>query len=156
MPRGCWGCERRPLVYSDPVTKDIPPDLQSAVAERYELRRVLGQGGMATVYLAYDGKHRREVALKVLVPGLAAFLGVERFLREIQTAARLTHPHILALYDSGEAAGLPYLTLPPLERAAPRPTPGGQRPRAPPPAPPGQRPHPDAHPPAQRSQIRAP
>src|SRR2546425_3160447 len=90
MPRGCWGCERRPLVYSDPVTKDIPPDLQSAVAERYELRRVLGQGGMATVYLAYDGKHRREVALKVLVPGLAAFLGVERFLREIQTAARLT------------------------------------------------------------------
>src|SRR3989442_1792866 len=130
MPRGCWGCERRPLVYSDPVTKDIPPDLQSAVAERYELRRVLGQGGMATVYLAYDGKHRREVALKVLVPGLAAFLGVERFLREIQTAARLTHPHILALYDSGEAGGGLLLPLPFLHRggapAAPRAVGGGR------------------------------
>ncbi|OLC06084.1 MAG: hypothetical protein AUH42_06355 [Gemmatimonadetes bacterium 13_1_40CM_70_11] len=100
------------------MTKDIPPDLQSAVAERYELRRVLGQGGMATVYLAYDGKHRREVALKVLVPGLAAFLGVERFLREIQTAARLTHPHILALYDSGEAGGFLYYVMPFIDGAS--------------------------------------
>ena len=87
------------------MTIDLPSDLQAAVAQRYELRRVLGRGGMATVYLAYDGKHRREVALKVLLPGLAAFLGVERFLTEIQIAAGLTHPHILALHDSGEAGG---------------------------------------------------
>ena len=90
------------------MTPDIPTDLQAALDARYELRRVLGRGGMATVYLAADRKHRREVALKVLLPGLAAFLGAERFLREIQTAARLTHPHILALHDSGEAGGFLY------------------------------------------------
>jgi serine/threonine-protein kinase len=67
---------------------------------------------MATVYLAYDHKHRRDVALKVLLPGLAAFLGVERFLKEIQIAARLTHPHILALHDSGEAGGFLYYVMP--------------------------------------------
>src|SRR2546422_757148 len=67
---------------------------------------------MATVYLAYDRKHRRDVALKVLLPGLAAFLGVERFLKEIQVAARLTHPHILALHDSGEAGGVLYYVMP--------------------------------------------
>jgi len=70
---------------------------------------------MATVYLAHDGKHRREVALKVLLPGLAAFLGVERFLKEIQIAAGLTHPHILALHDSGEAGGFLYYVMPYLE-----------------------------------------
>jgi len=70
---------------------------------------------MATVYLAYDGKHRREVALKVLLPGLAAFLGVERFLKEIQIAAGLTHPHILALHDSGEAGGFLYYVMPYIE-----------------------------------------
>ena len=90
----------------------LPSDLQAALAQRYELRRVLGRGGMATVYLAYDGKHRREVALKVLLPGLAAFLGVERFLKEIQIAAGLTHPHILALHDSGEAGGFLYYVMP--------------------------------------------
>jgi protein kinase-like protein len=94
------------------VPSDLPPDLQSALAARYELRRVLGRGGMATVYLAYDQKHRREVAIKVLLPGLAAFLGVERFLKEIQIAAGLTHPHILALHDSGEAAGFLYYVMP--------------------------------------------
>src|SRR5438876_4807431 len=67
---------------------------------------------MATVYLAYDQKHRREVAIKVLLPGLAAFLGVERFLKEIQIAAGLTHPHILALHDSGEAGGFLYYVMP--------------------------------------------
>jgi serine/threonine protein kinase len=67
---------------------------------------------MATVYLADDRKHQREVALKVLLPGLAAFLGVERFLKEIQIAARLTHPHILALHDSGEAGGFLYYVMP--------------------------------------------
>ena len=93
----------------------LPSDLQAALAQRYELRRVLGRGGMATVYLAYDGKHRREVALKVLLPGLAAFLGVERFLKEIQIAAGLTHPHILALHDSGEAGGFLYYVMPYIE-----------------------------------------
>jgi hypothetical protein len=97
------------------VTPDIPADLQAALAERYELRRVLGRGGMATVYLAYDGKHRREVALKVLLPGLAAILGVGRFLKEIQIAARLTHPHVLALHDSGEAGGFLYYVMPYIE-----------------------------------------
>jgi serine/threonine protein kinase len=94
---------------------DIPADLQSALAARYELRRELGRGGMATVYLAYDDKHRREVALKVLRPDLAASLGVERFLKEIQIAARLTHPHILALHDSGEARGFLYYVMPFIE-----------------------------------------
>ncbi|MGH7673857.1 MAG: protein kinase domain-containing protein, partial [Gemmatimonadales bacterium] len=77
--------------------------LTAALAERYEIRRLLGRGGMATVHLAYDRRHQREVALKVLRPDLAATLGIERFLKEIQIAARLTHPHILALHDSGEA-----------------------------------------------------
>ena len=97
------------------ATPDVPADLQSALAGRYELRRVLGRGGMATVYLAYDRKHRREVALKVLLPGLSAFLGAERFLKEIQIAAGLTHPHILALHDSGEAGGFLYYVMPYLE-----------------------------------------
>ena len=91
---------------------EIPPELQVALADRYTLRRVLGRGGMATVYLADDKKHYRAVALKVLLPGLAAFLGVERFLKEIQIAARLTHPHILALHDSGEAGGFLYYVMP--------------------------------------------
>src|SRR5436309_359605 len=91
---------------------EIPADLQTALADRYTLRRVLGRGGMATVYLADDKKHYRAVALKVLLPGLAAFLGAERFLKEIQIAARLTHPHILALHDSGEAGGFLYYVMP--------------------------------------------
>src|SRR3989442_11225009 len=79
--------------------------LQVALAERYSIERELGHGGMATVYLAEDLKHRRLVALKVLSPDLAASLGTDRFLREIDIAARLTHPHILPLPDSGEADG---------------------------------------------------
>jgi serine/threonine protein kinase len=110
------------------VAPDIPADLQAAIAGRYELRGVLGRGGMATVYLAADAKHRREVALKVLLPGLAAFLGVERFLKEIEIAAGLTHPHILALYDSGEAAGFLYYVMPYLQGGSLRQRlPGGQR-----------------------------
>lgn len=100
------------------MTLEIPAALSAALARRYELRRVLGQGGMATVYLAQDIKHGREVALKVLLPGLAAFLGVERFLREIQIAARLTHPHILALHDSGEAEGFLFYVMPYIEGAS--------------------------------------
>ncbi len=93
-------------------TLEIPADLQTALADRYTLRRVLGRGGMATVYLADDKKHHRAVALKVLLPGLAAFLGAERFLKEIQIAARLQHPHILTLHDSGEAGGFLYYVMP--------------------------------------------
>src|SRR3989441_752692 len=96
----------------------LPADLAAALADRYSLRRVLGRGGMATVYLADDEKHHRAVALKVLLPGLAAFLGVERFLQEIQIAAQLTHPHILALHDSGEAAGFLYYVMPYCEGAS--------------------------------------
>jgi serine/threonine protein kinase len=79
----------------------IPPSLTTALADRYTLERELGRGGMATVYLAHDLKHDRPVALKVLHSELAATLGPERFLREIHLAARLQHPHILTVLDSG-------------------------------------------------------
>jgi tetratricopeptide (TPR) repeat protein len=85
------------------------------LAERYRIDRELGAGGMATVYLAQDLKHSRPVAIKVLRPELAVALGAERFLREIQTTAALNHPHILALYDSGEADGLLYYVMPLVE-----------------------------------------
>ncbi|HET7601203.1 MAG TPA: protein kinase [Gemmatimonadales bacterium] len=74
-----------------------PSTLASALHDRYTLERELGRGGMATVYLAHDLKHERPVALKVLLPGLAASLGPERFQREIKLAARLQHPHILTV-----------------------------------------------------------
>ncbi len=86
--------------------------LKAALADRYRLERKLGSGGMATVYLAEDLRHGRRVAIKVLEPGLAAALGVERFLREIEIAAKLTHPHILPLHDSGEADGFLYYVMP--------------------------------------------
>ena len=91
--------------------------LHSALAGHYTIERELGRGGMATVYLAQDLKHRRRVALKVLKPDLAAALGPERFLREIEIAAGLTHPHIVPLYDSGDAAGLLYYVMPYVEGA---------------------------------------
>ena len=72
----------------------VPGSLQAALADRYRLERELGQGGMATVYLAHDLRHGRDVAIKVLHPELAAALGGERFLSEIKTTARLQHPHI--------------------------------------------------------------
>jgi len=90
----------------------VPDRLTAALAGRYEVRDELGRGGMATVYLAADRKHNREVAIKVLRPDLAASLGAERFLKEIEIAARLTHPHILALHDSGEADGFLYYVMP--------------------------------------------
>ena len=86
--------------------------LQAALAERYTIEGELGHGGMAIVFLAGDLKHPRRVALKVLKPELASSLGTDRFLREIQIAAGLTHPHILPLYDSGEADGLLYYVMP--------------------------------------------
>src|SRR5215203_3779472 len=79
--------------------------LRAALADRYRIDRELGQGGMATVHLAEDLKHHRRVAIKVLRPELAASLGAERFLREIEIAAGLAHPHILPLFDSGAVPG---------------------------------------------------
>lgn len=87
-------------------------DLAAALVGRYTIERELGRGGMATVYLAEDTKHGRKVAIKVLRSGLAASLGAERFLREIGIAARLSHPHIVPLIDSGEAGGMLYYVQP--------------------------------------------
>lgn len=89
--------------------------LKTALADRCAIEREVGSGGMATVYLAQDLKHHRQVAVKVLRPELAATLGPERFLREIETAVRLTHPHILPLFDSGEADGFLYCVMPYVE-----------------------------------------
>lgn len=86
--------------------------LTAALADRYRIERELGQGGMATVYLAEDLKHDRKVAIKILREELSASLGKERFLREIKVAAALQHPHILPLYDSGEADGLLFYVMP--------------------------------------------
>jgi serine/threonine-protein kinase len=89
--------------------------LTTALADRYRLERQLGVGGMATVYLAQDLKHKRKVAVKVLRPELAAVLGAERFVQEITTTASLQHPHILPLFDSGEADGFLYYVMPFIE-----------------------------------------
>ncbi|MFQ5549851.1 MAG: serine/threonine-protein kinase, partial [Gemmatimonadales bacterium] len=86
--------------------------LSTALAERYKIISRLGEGGMATVYLAEDLKHQRKVALKVLRPELAAVLGAERFVQEITTTANLQHPHILPLFDSGEADSFLYYVMP--------------------------------------------
>ena len=95
---------------SDPVTR-----LNAALEGRYRIESELGEGGMATVYLAEDIKHERRVALKVLKPELAAVVGAERFLAEIKTTANLTHPNILPLHDSGEADGFLFYVMPYLE-----------------------------------------
>ncbi|MFN0097030.1 MAG: protein kinase domain-containing protein [Gemmatimonadaceae bacterium] len=92
--------------------KDPLSSLINALADRYRVERELGAGGMATVYLAHDLKHDRDVAIKLLHPDLGAALGGERFLSEIRTTARLQHPHILPLLDSGEADGLLYYVMP--------------------------------------------
>ena len=89
--------------------------LASALSDRYRLERELGAGGMATVYLAQDLKHDRKVAVKVLRPELAAVIGAERFLSEIKTTANLQHPHILPLFDSGEADGFLFYVMPYVE-----------------------------------------
>jgi hypothetical protein len=86
--------------------------LKSALAGRYRVERAVGRGGMATVYLAADERHRRNVAIKVVRPDLAAVLGAERFLHEIRVTANLSHPHILPLHDSGVADGLLYYVMP--------------------------------------------
>src|SRR5688500_13399787 len=87
---------------------DVPAALQDALSSRYRIDAEIGQGGMATVYGADDLRHGRRVAIKVLRPELAANLGSDRFLREIGIASRLTHPHIVPLFDSGTADGMLY------------------------------------------------
>ncbi len=97
------------------MTTDALDRLKSALADRYTIESQLGQGGMATVYLAHDIKHDRKVAVKVLRPELAAVLGAERFVQEIRTTANLQHPNILPLFDSGEADGFLYYVMPFIE-----------------------------------------
>ena len=94
----------------DPVSR-----LNVALEGRYAIERELGEGGMAMVYLADDIKHERKVALKVLKPELAAVVGAERFLAEIKTTANLQHPHILPLFDSGEADSFLFYVMPYVE-----------------------------------------
>jgi eukaryotic-like serine/threonine-protein kinase len=89
--------------------------LQASLANRYRIERELGRGGMATVFLAQDIRHDRPVALKVLHPDLAMVMGPERFLREIRISSRLQHPHILSVYDSGDADGQLWFTMPYIE-----------------------------------------
>ncbi|HEV2083444.1 MAG TPA: protein kinase [Gemmatimonadales bacterium] len=91
--------------------QDLLPRLQAALADRYRIERPLGRGGMATVYLAHDLRHDRPVALKVFHPELTPALG-ERFVQEVRVAAKLSHPHILTIHDSGEAGGLLWYTMP--------------------------------------------
>src|SRR4051812_39642080 len=86
--------------------------LAAALVERYRIERELGAGGMATVYLAHDIKHDRQVAIKVLHSRVGALLGAERFLTEIRTTAQLHHPNILPLFDSGEADGAVFYVMP--------------------------------------------
>jgi tRNA A-37 threonylcarbamoyl transferase component Bud32/tetratricopeptide (TPR) repeat protein/TolB-like protein len=95
---------------TDPIER-----VRAALADRYSIEREIGQGGMATVYLAHDVRHDRDVAVKVLRSELASALGPERFLREIKIAAKLQHPHILPLHDSGEADGFLYYVMPYVE-----------------------------------------
>jgi len=94
---------------------DVADRLRTSLSERYDIQHEIGRGGMATVYLAQDVRHGRPVAMKVLHPELALSLGPERFLREIQIAARLQHPHIVPLYDSGQAGDLLYYVMPYVE-----------------------------------------
>ncbi|HEX5634305.1 MAG TPA: serine/threonine-protein kinase, partial [Gemmatimonadales bacterium] len=97
------------------MSSDVSDRLTTALADRYRLERELGQGGMATVWLAHDLKHDRKVAIKVLHPELAAVLGADRFLAEIRVTANLQHPHILPLFDSGSADGLLFYVMPYVE-----------------------------------------
>ena len=94
------------------MTLAVPEQLAASLADRYVIERELGRGGMATVYLARDVRHGRQVAIKVLHPELAAVLGAERFLAEIKTTAALQHPHILPLFDSGTADGQLFYVMP--------------------------------------------
>ncbi len=94
---------------------DLVDRLTTALADRYRIEREIGRGGMAIVYLAHDLKHDRQVAVKVVQPDLAAVIGAERFLNEIKVTANLQHPHILPLFDSGEAHDFLYYVMPYVE-----------------------------------------
>ena len=94
---------------------DLQERLNRGLAGRYVIDRQLGEGGMAVVFLAHDLRHDRPVALKVLRPELGSEIGPDRFLREIKLAARLTHPHILPVFDSGESEGLLFYVMPNME-----------------------------------------
>ncbi len=108
--------EGRGKPYLTPMTATpLQHRLDAGLSGRYTIARELGRGGMATVFLAQDLRHGREVALKVLRPEISASIGAERFLREIKMAARLNHPHILPVYDSGEAEGLLFYVMPNME-----------------------------------------
>src|SRR6266550_1490858 len=108
-----WGRARSVSRHdSFPSMERVREALSAALGDRYRIERVLGRGGMATVYVAEDLRHRRQVAIKVLRPDVAAAIGAERFLREIAIAARLTHPHVLPLIDSGQADGSLYYVMP--------------------------------------------
>ncbi|NJD20652.1 MAG: serine/threonine protein kinase [Gemmatimonadetes bacterium] len=109
---GCSGPPRALPALELPSMIEPLDRLKDALRDRYAFERELGRGGMATVYLAADLKHHRQVAVKVLNPDLTGSLGARRFLREIETAAKLTHPHILPVFDSGEAEGLLYFVMP--------------------------------------------
>src|SRR5437764_13150438 len=95
----------------DPV-RDAVAVVTAALGDRYAIDRELGRGGMATVYVAQDRRHAREVAIRVLRPDVAAAIGAERFVREIAIAARLAHPHVLPLIDSRQADGSLYYVMP--------------------------------------------
>src|SRR5688572_28901234 len=116
---GTWlsaGADRLPHRGESGAAMSSPMErLTTALADRYRIERELGQGGMATVYLAHDLRHDRQVALKVLKPELAAVLGGERFVVEIKTTAALQHPHILPLFDSGTADGFLFYVMPYIE-----------------------------------------
>src|SRR5207249_4859753 len=92
--------------------------LRAAMADRYTLERELGAGGMATVYLAHDVRHNRKVAIKIMQPELAALIGAERFLHEIETTANLQHPNILPLFDSGRVEGTVFYVMPYVQGAS--------------------------------------
>jgi tetratricopeptide (TPR) repeat protein len=117
MRQGLVARERDTLIsnLAGPAAIAVADRLGAALAGRYALRRELGRGGMATVYLAQDLKHDRPIAMKVLHPEMAGTLGPERFQREIRVAAQLQHPHILPVFDSGTAAGLLWFTMPYVE-----------------------------------------
>src|SRR6266436_6713995 len=104
-----------PKMGPDLPVADLLARLRAALVGRYTIEHELGRGGMATVYLGRDLKHHRAVAIKVLRPELAAVLGPDRFVREIEIAAGFTHPHILPLHDSGEADGFLYYVMPYVE-----------------------------------------
>ena len=112
MPADAAFCPACGQLAGAPAQPDTLETLTFALKDRYRVERMLGRGGMATVFLAHDLRHERDVAIKVLHPELAASLGAERFEREIKVAAKLQHPHILTLYDSGAADGLLFYVMP--------------------------------------------